>query len=528
MKASLVFFALPLFAAQNGGVVEGTAFNRMTRAAVAGATVKLASASEPGHPLYESRSDAMGAFRIADLPDGEYVPAFDAPDGFMAPASGDPCRKVLRVSAAAGPAKLEAPLRPLGNLRGRVVDPQGHPAPQVLVELFMVHDWSGHVLTTDAEGRFFAKGITPGAYRLRARPVLAGTPLASRRDAVTPLPGKPREGDRWIWAPTYYPNSIEMSGAETILVREGAEFDGYQIWLRAAPVYRLRGVVRDERGRPVATVPLWLLSELGWGAAEAQGTSGTDGRFEFPAVRAGEWQIEADVKRDGIRWRGFVQMTMPQHDVDNIQVDLAPPFTLGSRVEWLPPDEAAKNYVSVQLNRAGGSYGQDSAGSLQTDGTIQLEGLYPGRYRVHLFHQTPGYYLKSILLGAQDVTGQEIDLAPNSPPLRVNFKDNAARVRGQVENGPGAVVAVIESDEAHAVDGESIHIATCDLEGRFRMEGLRPGSYLVLATYISGNVNTGAISDMVFVRGLNRQAQTIQLEEGQTATVSLKLTPWPE
>jgi len=528
MKSALLFLAVPLFAAQNGGVVEGTAFNRMTRAAVAGATVKLAVASMPGHPLHEAKSDATGAFRITDLPDGDYVPSFDAPDGFMAPASGDPCRRVLHVSVAAGPAKLEAPLRPQGNLRGRVLDPQGHPAPRVRVEFFTVHDWSGHILTTDGEGRFFAKGIMPGAYRLRARPVLAGTPLGTKSDALTPLPAKPSEGDRWIWAPTYYPNSIEMSGAETIVVHEGAELDGYQIWLRAAPVYRLRGVVRDDEGKPAAAVTLWLLSELRWGPAEAQVTSGNDGRFEFPSVRAGEWQIEAEIKRDGIRWMGFVQMAMAQHDVDNTVVHLAPPFTMDSRVEWIPPGETGKNRLTVRLNRAGGSYGQESTSTTQPDGTAQFQDLYPGRYRVDVFRQAPGYYLKSILLGSQDVTGQDIDLAPNSPPLKVIYKSNDARVRGQVENGAGAVVIVIAPDEAHSVDGDSPRVGACDIEGRFSVEGLRPGSYLVLATYISGNVNTGAIAEMVYVRGLNRQAKTIQLEEGETAAVNMKITPWPE
>jgi hypothetical protein len=267
------------------------------------------------------------------------------------------------------------------------------------------------------------------------------------------------------------------------------------------------------------------LSEIGWGTAEARVKSGEDGRFEFPAVRAGDWRITAETKRSAAKWMGFTTLTMPRHDVENAVVHIAPPFTLDGVVEGMSHNEGARG--SVSLLPVAGPYEQESNATQQPDGTLHFENVYPGRYRIALWTNVPGRYLKSILLGTEDVTGRAVDLAPNSPPLRVICKSNAARAVGQVENGAGVKVIFIEAQESNSVPGQSLRVAVCDREGRFAIEGLRPTTYYAFAIAI-GNVESGAMTEIVFTRGLSRLAQTVQLAEGETATVNLKIIPWPE
>ena len=65
---------------------------------------------------------------------------------------------------------------------------------------------------------------------------------------------------------------------------------------------------------------------------------------------------------------------------------------------------------------------------------------------------------------------------------------------------------------------------TSDEQGRFRLEGLPPGDYLVAAVV---DVDPGeAVSDDT-VDSVRESATPVRVREGQTETVALKLPPLP-
>lgn len=136
--------------------------------------------------------------------------------------------------------------------------------------------------------------------------------------------------------------------------------------------------------------------------------------------------------------------------------------------------------------------------------------------------------MSSILLGSEDVTGRDVTLTADSPPIRIVFRSNGARVSGSVENGAGAQVVLVEADQDHYIPGESLRYAVCDGKGRFTLEDVRPTAYFAFAFPFAINVSSGDIMDAVYLKGLGRQAQTVHLSEGETATLNLKTTPWPE
>ena len=511
--------ALPLIAAADG-TVEGLAFNRLTRAGAPGVTVRLAAVANPGKAIYTTKSEAGGAFRFENVPEGDYILQVDWPEGFLPPHNLRPFH------AGALGAKVEIPLEPEGNVRGRVLDPQGRPVAGMRVELFRTYGESGHFLTTDADGRFSEKNIVPGLYNLRARPIVEGSILGRKAENLTPLPGSPAEGERWQWAPTYFPSTTEIGAAEDIFVREGSDLAGLDIRLRAAPVYRLRGVVADAEGKPAAGVSLMLLAEIGWGAAEAEVKSGADGAFEFRSVRAGDWRIEASVKRDNIQWMGHAVLTMPGRDYDKARVRIEPPFELGGTLEGMPRTDDER--ITVMLERIDFREVESLHAKLGPEGRLRFQDVYPGRYRVDAWVRVPGSYLKSVVLGPKDVTGQDVDLTAASPAVRLVLGPNAARAVGSVENGAGAKVVLIDTDQEVYVPGEAIKVAICDEQGRFTIEGIRPGSWHAFAFDTADNMNTGAIRALVFKRGLARQAEVIHLREGETANLKLRISPWFE
>ena len=530
MWASLLIIAVPLLAAENAAI-EGAAFDRVTQAGVPNVTVKLALVSAPNEQLYTVKSDAAGEFRIEGARDGDYVASFDDPPGYLAPQRWDPACKPFHFSAGGNSTKLRVPLIPLGRLSGRVLNGEGHPVPGVLVELYSVEKGTGPEMATDDEGRFFIDNVVPGPHQLRARPVLSDTPLGNRLGVLSKLPSKPPEAkrlgwERWGWVTTYFPNAVDVEGAETIVVREGADLTGYDIHLRLAPVYRLHGVVSDEGGKPASRVELRLLLQAGYGAAEAHVQSERDGSFEFPAVPSGKWHISAEVQRDKVDWKGSAEVIMPNHDIEDVRVQIAPPFSLDFTVEGGPQRQAHQTRVILGLEPTDG--GDTISGTEYEDNkSPHVEDLYPGSYRIGQWKVIPGYYLESILLGTENATGRDVYIRANSPPLRVIFRSNAARVQGSVEDGAGAKVVLLEADQEHYIPWQSLRVAACDNDGHFNIEGLRPTAYYALAFKIR-EVHDNATREAIFARGLWREAETLHLSEGETATLQLKVTPWPE
>lgn len=530
MWAGILIIA-SLLQTTGNAAIEGIAFNRATQAGVPDVTVSVAAASSPYEPLYTVKTNAAGEFRIGHITEGDYVASFKAPTGYEAPGCpptpeyAHPSCRPFHVTAGGDSTKLQVPLIPQGKISGRILDSDGHPAPQVRVEIYGAHcDCGGVTATTDVEGRFVSGYLQPGPYQLRARPVIAGTWLQQRLKIVSPLPDKPPEDKHWAWVTTYFPNAVDIEGADTIVVREGEDLSGYEIRLRSAPVYRLRGVVSDESGKPVAGAEVWFGFKVG-GVAESHAIAGSDGRFEFPSVTSGKLHIGASSDRKtGPEWKGSSELIMPSHDIEDVSVSIAPPFALPVMVEGLPRRNGAHNRLPLFLESPYGGGGSSEEGP---DGSMRIDDLYPGTYRIGGWMAIPGYYLDSVSLGSEDASGKDVYIGFATIPLRLIFKSGSARVQGSVENGAGVRAILVEADQERQIPGQSIRGTICDKDGRFNIEGLRPGSYYAFASR-TWDGSSGILEEAISSGKLRDQVETLHLEEGETATLNLKVILWPQ
>lgn len=526
--AVLLVLMTPVVIAQNGAV-EGIVTNSATHAGIPGVVVTLtasAGARDSRASTYRTTSDASGAFRIADVQEGRYSASFQK-TGFVGLAPDQPANRPFLVGSRGDPLRLSAELVPGASLRGRVVDSGGHPAPNVRVEISRFRRGGMLAAITDSVGSFVFDVLEPGSYVLAARPFLAGSALAGDRpEKVSPLPAPPAEGGSQIWAPTYFPGFADRTRAERIIARAGAELSGYEIRLCSVPFYRIRGIVLNEDGSPAAKVPVKLTPADQWEPQEAQAFTSDGGAFEFPAVRPGEWRLIADASRDGLELRGFDAALVTNHDAENLEIRLSSPFTLNGFVDRQEPrdQEGNRKLTAVYLVPEDGPLDQQVAGFHKQDGTLQIEHVVPGRYVITPVGFIPGYYVASVLLGDREVIGQEVNLTNGSTPFRVIYKPNAGRVLGTVEKGEGSTVVLLPKEEAF-LDGQFIRSAKCEAGGSFEVSSLRPGDYYAFAF---DHVDLGTLEDPAFVRNLAPRAVTVQVKEGEIASMELQLTHWPE
>jgi hypothetical protein len=495
MRMTLLFLALPvLAAAQPQGWIEGVAFNKLTKAPVAGVKVRMIS-SEP-----ERRFDAVtggnGAYRIDDVPAGDYSPSFDVPAGFYGPNPMAQALKRTIVHVAGRGAQFDVPVIPASSIRGRVLDADGQPVAGATVFALPIQGVQPGMARTNDKGHF-SVAVAPGKYRLHARPQKAGAPL------------------------TFYPDVTDVASAEPILVGEGAEVGGYDIRLRASARRSLRGVVRDAGGRPMpgAEVFLSTLSVLIEQISKVQ--SDATGAFEFTPVPPGQWQLSATARPEGVPWSGKTTIAMANRDIDGVNLRIDPPFALDVELSG-GPDELP-NPIRIELRAVEGSTTEYAIAKAYEP--ARFAAIYPGTYRVGVHGSISGFYLKSIFLGTDEVTGRAVYVGPESPPLRLVYAAAGGRVNGEVENGAGANVVLVWADRDRSVAGQDVVAINCNGEGRFSAGGLRPGDWYALAFPPEDFVWTGALLESLFDRGLWRLAETIRAAEDETAMVKLKISP---
>ncbi len=536
MKLQTGVFAIGLLAlspsrlpAQIFGAAEGRVTDSVTHLGIAGAKVEVTAAEGNDDTVHSATTDIGGAFHVANLAPGKYAARFQR-DGFGDPQSDDDVEQPFAISGTTEPARLAVELTPRSTLRGRLLDADGRPLPGIRVQLLRLRYLGAYGTDTDGEGRFAFENVRPTAYTIVARP-------ADSHDVRTPPPASDGEPVRWV--ATYYPGVIDRLLAAPIVIPAGAELAGYEFRLADAAAFRVRGTVVDETGAPMARARVELKAD-GAPGNEAIAVTGRDGRFEFPGVVAGWWSCTAETggppETSGgptvvlggwvTKQRGFAALAVGNRDVDGLEIRVSTPFAVGLRAERenagsSTPDPATGSIFLNSLDGVGEMLG---ARGEAPDGQRRFEHVFAGRYKVSMGDAEPGYYLAAAMLGGRDILGREFELAPGSPEIRAVFRPMPGGVNGTVDGSEHAVVVLLPQDEALR-DVDAISRTQRRADGRFEIDSLRPGGYYAWAFE---RLDVDALRDAAFVRTLVAHAASVRVNRGETASLTLSVTPWPE
>ncbi|HEX4275882.1 MAG TPA: carboxypeptidase-like regulatory domain-containing protein, partial [Bryobacteraceae bacterium] len=474
---------------------------------------------------------------IRGMKEDEYDSSFER-DGFAPPAFTSALfRKLLHVGGP-NPARLDVELTPYGKIRGRVVDVEGKPVANVTVSIDGPRMGRPLAASTGADGDWAFDKLLPGSWTILAKPK-----PAMRED---------KDGARAGYVFTYFPAAAERKQAAPVIVRAGAEVSGLEIRLRSVALYRVRGVVLNEDGRPAPDVTVTIHSKepategagttmmgaarawypgVGMGPEIASTQTDAEGRFEFSSVGEGDWLVRAEAswgfieetKRD-VQAVGSLNLSVSQKDVGDVKIRLATNFDLPLSVDFGSDSEAAagaapRGALMVVLSPVDG--GPEVFGMPGKDGKPVLDRAYPGRYRVMAQTMRPDFYIASMDYAGREITGP-IEITPGPQPLHLVLRKHAGVLRGTIEKGAAATVILVP---AAGAENEIVRGVTCAAGTLFQFDNLRPGPYAIVAF---DRIEDGRLSDPAYVSRLLNSAKTIAVEEGNNPSIELSVNRWPD
>jgi hypothetical protein len=162
----------------------------------------------------------------------------------------------------------------------------------------------------------------------------------------------------------------------------------------------------------------------------------------------------------------------------------------------------------------------------QKNGAFEVGALLPGRHYIRASGQGP-WSLKSVTIGGHDVTDQLIELrsGQNVDNVTIVLTDRVAGIAGTVRDGVGnpaaqlTVIAFSSDQQYWRPQSRQIQAVRSDQSGAFRLRGLPPGDYEIVAI---DDVEQGEWYDPTFLERIRSGAKRISLGEGETKTLDLK------
>jgi protocatechuate 3,4-dioxygenase beta subunit len=534
-------------------IATGTARVRGTVvAADSGAPLRRAMLRLSARDTRQGRSastDGNGRFEFRDLPAGRYQISASK-GGYVLLSFGQrlPHEAGRPIELRAGETldNVNFSLPRAGVITGRIVDEYGEPVSDAMVQALRSSYLRGRRRYVPA-GRF-AQSNDIGVYRVFGLP--PGEYLISATLSGREFPSEPNQ-EASGYAPTYYPGTPNVAEAQRVSVAVGQEA-GADIQLVPARLAKITGVVSDSAGHPLSRGQVVLTRRFDSGASGENavvmigGNSASlqqDGAFTLTGVAPGTYDLVVSSRpgppmalEAGDRGAEYasVPVTVAGEDLEHVVVQTSRGITIRGRVitEGTPPTFSPSQVnVFLQARDSDGPtmfLAMGGRPAVRDDWTFELT-AYPGARVVRVAGVPEGWQLKSVSLGAENVTDAGFEVRAGQPlgTMRIVLTSQITEVTGTVADGRGDPVrdytVVLFAEDRALLDLPSdrfLRTGRPDQDGRYRIEGLPPGDYLAVAVDSLGQDGSPDPDTLESWRAL---ATSVRLGEGERKAVPLKL-----
>ena len=522
-------------------VIEGVVVNEITKEPIRRAEINLYRQGKPGSrgSAYSAVTDAAGKFHIDNIDAGDYS-LMPRKAGFLMPrGSYGMSARILKLAEGASLTGLRYSLRPQAIITGRVLDDEGEPVQGVYVMLLRYQYYRGSIRAVSAgswgrpqqtndRGEFRFTDVQSGKYYLladvqRMRALAAGAP---------PVPGTLRTA----FVATYFPNASEFAQAAAIEVQPGQELSGRDIALRKEKVVKVTGKVLDASGSPVKQAVVSLtLAEGADGHAGVNAMVDDKGAFTADNVPPGQYTVRA-FKYDGQENQQSAETPVSVGDAGLENVVLQIQASLEAKGAFVLEGSERKDFsfsgFSLNLMSAGETSAPFAYAQAKADGTFTMTGITPGRFTVNVFAGSGEGYIKSVLLGSEDVCGKEVDgAAIAAGGLKIVIRLDSAAVSGTVEipeerkAALRAPTVVLLPADAHLRDAEQRHVAQLNQNNGYDLKNLRPGEYIAFAFE---DYDYASLQDPEVLAVIAGKGTKVTFAASESKSLDLKILPWPE
>jgi hypothetical protein len=514
-------------------------------------------AADTGRPLKRARvsiqltegrltkaavTDENGRFTVPSLPAGKYSVSATK-TGYVTMAAGQrrAQRAGIPIELGDGQAITNIDLRlPRGGvITGRIRDEEDEPLARATVRVMRFQYLRGQRQLvpagsdqTDDRGEYRVFGLPPGEYVVTA--VVGTFERFVRTRGGEALP--PESDEPLNYAPTYYPGVTAVAEAGRVAVAAGQEQAGIDFALLLVPTARVRGVIVGPSADAASRAAVTLIPEEGGGARRTptyRTRAEPDLTFTIETVPPGRYLAMAMTGGQGPGARLFAaqNLTVSGTDVDGLALTLAPGGTISGGVRFEGPGRPTVDIstVSVRLEAFDSFVSIVDNPAIASDGSFQLSGVPPGRHVLRV-RAPKGWIVKSATLDGRDVSEEIFDVkgAQTITGLEIVLSDRAAQIAGVVKadgDATGTTVIVFPADSARWVpQSRSILTAQVDRDGRYAIDGLSAGDYLIAAIE---DVEQGEWFDPAFLQAISGGAARVALNEGSRETKDLRLTAIP-
>jgi hypothetical protein len=429
----------------------------------------------------------------------------------------------------------------MSTIAGRIVNDLGEPAAGVMVYALRSMYVGGRrrlvpsgetLVRTDESGDYRIMGLAPGTYLV----------VAQTNEEWTVDMGRLTE--TMGYAPTYFPGTTNVGDAGKIVLGLGAEAGGTDFSLIPGRAASVSGVALDSRGVPFKVVFVGQEvrgQNFGMFGSAGRGAVAADGGFTIAKIPPGEYKLEAARPADEESGSGPEVAIMPivvnGSDVENVILSGSSGGTVSGRVttDTGAAPRLPRLWITIMERQLGqpdpllfGIFQSPGASQVGEDGTFSVPGVFGSpRFDVSL---PEGWMVRAILHDGRDITDRPIELGSGEQlsGVQVIVTDRVTTIGGTLTDDKDAPVAdgtviVFAADRSKWYDGSRfVKAARPDQKGRYRIKGVPPGDYLLAAVEYAED---GAWNDPDFLEPLQRDARKVALAEGDSQTISLKLTP---